>query len=281
MTATLEPSDTPTLPAPTDEVLQPDPTEQAYNAQSTKVAEFPATCKLETGENFISPDGNWMATECSAHKKGYNLEIVNKEGKHWTVQARNYGSGSLNSLSGLSPEHWSKDGEYLYFASYAGGSGGGYTCFYDFGADGLYRIRLNDGTVSPVLPAGNDFAFSPTRRRLAYGLGNLIIRDLQTGAEASINTGDSVFGPFFWSPDGSELVYATCESDNNDALKKSAVKIFSIRQDASRTILEVGNTHLTVAGWDANNIIKVYSEYEDLFFDMKSGQWMITPTPTP
>jgi protease II len=138
--------------------------------------------------------------------------------------------------------------------------------------------------VSSILPAGNDFSFSPTGRRLAYGLGNLIIRDLQTGDETDINTG-GVFGPFFWSPDGLELAYATCQGDDNDSIKKSTVEIFSVQQNASRTVLELEKKFLTIEGLDANNILTVYSRDEqnntdELFFDLNSSQW-ITPTPTP
>lgn len=284
---------TPSTPIPT-KTVQADSTEQAYNMQATKIAEFPAACALESGDTFISPNGNWLTTQCSAIKEGYNLEIVNKEGKHWAVRAKDYVS---DDLSGLRPEHWSKDGEYLYFSSNFGGSSGGYACFPDSGIVlGLYRIKLNDGTVATILPAGRvayDFAFSPTGRLLAYrGLRGLIILDLQTGDEINIKVGNNTTGTLTWSPDGLELAYATCQENPNGygflddySPQKSAVEIFSIQQNASRSILEIEKKLLLVESWNANNILAIFIQDEhnlgyEQFFDLNTNQW-ITPTPTP
>lgn len=267
------------------ELLQEDLTQQAYDARATRIAtEFGVVCYGQEQTEYASPSGKWVATFCG-DKRDAILEITNGKDKRWVLQLTDYVDTAMAS-GGFRPEHWSNDEEYLYFTLLLGGSGGGTACFNGFGSNGLYRMKLNDGSVSNILPAGYDFSFSPTGRRLAYyGRGDTIIRDLQTGNEISIDTGDAIFGPVKWSPDGLELAYATCRDDNSfDSIKKSTVKIFSIQQGVSRTILEKENKQLTVVGWGANNMIEIYSafnmEFEDLHFDLNSNQWL-TPTPTP
>ena len=289
-TITMQPLTTATLPpTPTEDTAEQANNQLATKERPTKVAratriaaEFGVVCYGSDQIEYISPNGNWIATACG-DKQNAIFEIANRQGKRWVLQLKDYVPDGWPG--GFHSEHWSNDGEYLYFSLSLGMSGGGYVCFYDFGAQGLYRIRLNDGTVSPVLSAGNDFSFSPTGRRLAYGLGDLVIRDLQTGNETSINTGDSVFGPFLWSPDGLELAYATCQDDGNDSIKKSTVKIFSIQQDISRTILEMEKKFLTIESWDENDVLTIYSRDENYLsntqlFDVNSNQW-ITPTTEP
>ena len=298
VTATVQPSSTPTLPAPTEEIHQPDQTEQADNARATKIAEFSINCSdFSNYDTSFSPNGNWLAISCG-YKRDQTLEIVNREGKRWILQFKNHltKEDTINDgipMGGLFPAHWSSDSHYLYFTSYIAYDGGG-TCFYGYGVHGLFRVEVNTGAVSTVLPATSSFvgyyiAFSPTGRRLAYaGDGNPVILDLQTGAEIKLDVGNQAAGALTWSPDGSELAYATCQSikeGNNFSVKRSTVKIFSIQKQESRTILEMEKKFLTIESWDANNIITVYSRDEqylgdDLFFDLNSSQW-ITPTPTP
>jgi WD40 repeat protein len=288
-TTAIEPSST---PSPT-EIVQADPTEQAYKSQATKAAEFSVACDSSDQEKFISPNGIWLAIHC-IRKIDPTLEIVNLEGnKHWIFKLRDYvsvvheeGAGP----GGFHPEHWSNDGKYLYFTS-ALYSSGGYVCYYDDReSQGLYRLKLNDGSVSTVLPpvtSYNDITFSPTGRRFAYGgNGDLIVLDLQTSSELKISSGET-FGNLIWSTDGLELVYATCKSNAYDdsILEKSAVKIFSIQKQESSTILEMEKNILYIKAWDENNILTILSQDQNyhgstLFFDLNSGQW-ITPIPKP
>jgi len=176
-------------------------TEQADNAQATRIAEFSVNCDSHNQDKFISPNENWLAIHC-IRKLNPTLEIVNREGKRWVLQLKDYVSKKYvhdegAGMGGFHPEKWTNDGEYLYFSS-ALYSSGGYVCFYDLTAQGLYRIKLNDGTVSAILPAegaSSDYtvSFSPTDRRLAYqGNGDLIIRDLQTSNEFTIGVEGTV-----------------------------------------------------------------------------------------
>jgi WD40 repeat protein len=190
----------------------------------------------------------------------------------------------------LSPEHWSADGTYLYFAPYFQGSIGGYDCIYGF-AVGLYRLSLNDGSVSTIASGHVIFAFSPTDRRLAYtDGGNLIVHDLKTGDEIKIDIEEDNIDTLTWSPDGLELAYATCQENDPGSVadgipKKSAIKIFSIRQNTARTILTMEKRLLSIKAWNADHTLTISSEGgaqgEGIrLFDLKTGQW-ISATPTP
>lgn len=282
-TVTEEPS---AIPLPT-ETIEPASAEQAENAKSTKIAEFSVTC-LENYGSVLSPNEIWLAIFCLGNGKTINLEILNKEGKGWLLKFTDYFEETVSGE--LRAQHWSNDGEYLYFSPALGLSGGGSPCLISFGLQGLYRIKLNDGNVATVLPPyqGYFFAFSPTDRRLAYqGNGNLMIRDLQTGDET--NTGESGLTDHpVWSEDGKELFYPTCK-ENWDTIpaeiQKSAIKMFSVVSNTSKIIIEREKTFLSIINVDTNGIITIGSNdesyrYTEIYFDLNANLW-VTPIPTP
>ena len=196
-------------------------------------------------------------------------------------------------LGGLFPAHWTDDEKYLYYTFSIAYDGVG-TCFYGFGDQGLYRISLADGKIATILPytpavLGYEIAFSPTGRRLAYqGNGNPVILDLQTGKEITMNIKGNTVGNFTWSPDGKELAFGACQvhKDGNDyAVTWSAIKIYSVQSQTSRTILEVEKDFLTIDGWSDDNVIA--AERKDfknlptyLYIDASSGSF-VTATPKP
>jgi hypothetical protein len=288
-TPTSQPSCTPQPPKPT-------PTIDTY---STQIAGFPLSCKdFSNWNTSISPNGNWLAVSCG-YKTSQTLEIVKATGGRWTLYFKDYlldefkTNGESNAMGNLYPIHWTNDETYLYFASIIAFDGGG-TCFYGFGVQGLYRINLVDEKVSMILPStsgGYDIAFSPTGRRLAYqGSGEPVILDLQTGEETIIKVGDNITGNFTWSPDGKELAYGTCQmyqdGNGNYLVKKSGIRIFSIQEKSSRTVLELEKNFLTIDGWSDDNVIKVENEdfqagnFVSLYIDAPSGN-LVAATPTP
>jgi Tol biopolymer transport system component len=294
MKVTVQPSTD--IPKPTKTVAI-NPILAAYNAHATKVAEFSITCELIQGDDyFISPNGNWLAAQCAPSERSNPkqnidlLEIVNKEGKHWMIHAKDYDSDGVKST------YWSSDEKYLYFETrFNVDAFGGFACFFGSpGATSLYRLALDNGIVSNVLPADKtlyNFSFSPTGRKLAYRGSGLTILDLQTGEETNINV-DAIVGTLTWSPDGLELAYVTCQESpdgygiNNDyAPKESAIKIYSLKQNVSRTILEVKKRLLLIESWNSNNILRINNQDEHynseyLFFNLNTNQW-VTPIPTP
>lgn len=290
---------TPLAPSPTRQVDTSSlATQKALDDFATKTIGFPEICSSVLVSS-LSPNGEWLATSCK-NQWNYVLQIANREGQQWELQPKDYVAekdkepdGSVFS-AGLDPKYWSVDGSYLYFVSHISLDGGG-TCLYRFGAQGLYRIRLKDGHVSTILPAKSissggwpEIEFSPTGRRLAYqGSGESVIRDLVTGQETIINIDkDLEVGNFTWSPDGLELAYSTCRANQDySAVETSSIKIFSVRQNESRTILNADKKFLTIQNWSNDDILTLGEEYETgyqntIFFTLSSGQ-VIIATPTP
>jgi hypothetical protein len=287
-TSTLTRSSTPSLTVSpsasatiSNEKIQATETEQAFAIYETKIAEFKVGCD---GQSSISPKENWIAVSCR-NNKHQALEISNKNGIHWSLNFKDYLSDAV-----LNPVHWTYDERYLYFDAYVNFEGGG-TCFYGYGEQGLFRIDLINGKVSTVLPPtswnGYLFAFSPTGRWLAYeGFGDPAILDLRTGEKIAIDKGRNAIGNFTWSPDGTELAYATCEMSPDFTVNKSAIEIFNTKSRSSRTIEELEKSFLTIEEWNDGNVIKIRSEDDRTgdssyaYFDTLSSIF-VTVTPAP
>jgi len=305
-TPTPRPSDTPAASLQTIIVTaNPQATltrqafEQAEDMTATQVASFPVACDgFNQYYSLQSPDGNWLAISCENHPD-QGLEVVSKEGKRWDLQFIDFLSeefvqdGGL-PRGGLDPLHWTGDGKYLYFRSYLSFSGGG-TCFDGHNTIGLYRLNLDDGTVSTTLKKFHDrwpfyeIVFSPDGRRFAYVYDHLAIVDLKTGEEFTIDPEDDVVRRLSWSPDGSQLAYATCHDtqvQDDYVIDKSAIKIFSLKTHASRTILESKRTFLGISFLRGTQGFEIeIDDYQarttDYFlFDWSTGQLTaVTPTP--
>jgi WD40 repeat protein len=304
-TVTLRPSNTPTLRRPTNnfrETLRAAFTEQAFvEGTATPTAIFPITCDdFQQDNTYLSHHGNWLAISCG-YSRNQRLEIVSKEGKRWMLKLIDFvptefiQDGSTG-YGALYPEHWTIDEKYLYFASYLGFDGGG-ACLYGFGDAGLFRINVNDGTISTILPesswgAGYEITFSPDGRRLAYDYDHLVIIDLKTGEKVTVKTGDEAVGDLTWSPDGSQLAYASCHAIPDDTypdqyqVEKSSIKIFSLKSQSSKTILEVKKNFLRIERQTGNPLLKIINEdwqankTDYIIFNWSSEQ-ITTATPTP
>lgn len=277
---------TPTGQSSATPINIPTHTQQPPDLFETQVAAFPIQCIKIEGSSF-SPNERWLAVSCRGEGKTINLQIINKAGKDWQLKFTDY--VGENASGELRAEHWSNDGEYLYFSLVLGLSGGGDPCLLRFGTPSLYRLKLNDGSVATILPESSFFAFSPTDRRLAYQSdGDLIIRDLQTGDELHIRESRLIDHPL-WSKDGKVLIYATCNSNlegDSEEIKKSAIRAFSIVSNSTSTIIEKEKMFLYITNLDENGVITIgsndesYKFYTETYFDLNTKQW-ITPTPTP
>ena len=281
------------------QTLELAPWEQMQDAQATQLARFSVNCPAsDQGNSWYSADENWAAVRCY-QRPGQGLEVVNLQGKRFTLKFKNYlfatdvPDDQIPSEGGLTPMHWTGDEHFLYFSTDVGFDGGG-TCFYGVGIQGLYRLDVVTGKVSTVLPfaetlMGYEVAFSPTDRRLAYqGTGDLIVLDLQTGQEIALKRGTGTIGDLRWSPDGSELAYAVCDvkpQGNDYVVKNSAINIYSVSQQSTRTLLSALDNQLTVERWDANDILEIGNQDPTgntnyTLFNLTSGQWT-TATPQP
>jgi WD40 repeat protein len=279
-------------------------TEQAFELRTNPNAGFSITCDdFQQNNTSLSPSGNWLAISCG-YSHDQTLEIASREGKKWVLQFKNFLpqesiQDGATPMGGLFPRQWTNDEKYLYFTSYIGFDGGG-TCFYGYGDAGLFRINLNDGTISTILPAisspeGYEITFSPGGRRLAYNADHLVIVDLKTGDKFTIATGDDWIGGLTWSPDGSQLAYATCHAikvqtdyENDYQVGNSSIKIFTLDSHTLKTILEVEQAMLRIDRQNGNQVLDIlkYDLQDNIIdyflFDWSSGQLTaVTPTPKP
>lgn len=297
-TKTPRPSSTLTVQKPTetpDVTSDESMTEQAYEQTSTQIASFPTSCdQFYFDDVLISPNGTWMAVQCG-YKTNQTLEIDSKVGKQWVLNFKDFLPADdirngFSPMGGLYPKHWTGDDAFLYFTSYIAFDAGG-TCVYGSNASGLYRINVNIGTVSTILSTkspldGYEVAFSPGGGKLAYLADRPAILDFRTGEKITIDPGEGVAGNLAWSPDGSELAFAVCiRSENFYSIKKSGIKIFSLKTRELRTIIEEGKSFLSIDKADENQQLKIARSDDQTgktdyyYFDWPTGR-LFKPTPT-
>jgi Tol biopolymer transport system component len=278
----------------------PDPqailTEQALELRSAQIANFSPTCgefNLYDAAS-ISPSGNWLAISCN-YSQNHTLEVDSKEGKRWMLNIKDFLSekAKFEGLVGvLFPVQWTTDEKYLYFTSNIDFEGGG-ACFYGFGGVGLFRINLDDGTVTTTLPEspsgdGYEITFSPGGKMLAYAYdaNKPVIVDMKTGKAFNIDAGNGLVGKLTWSSDGSELAYSSCQqTQDGSGIVKSALKIYSLKTHISKTVLEVPNAFVSIESQIGNQLLISNNNYQTgqtdiLVFDWSSGQ-LATATPEP
>jgi len=265
--------------------------EIAYEKKETQAAGFPAPCE-EPGRYEISPNGNWMAVNCTDNEN-VTLVVVNKEGIKWTLQYSDYlpveEQGSL-PMGGLYVAHWTDNEKYLYFYTYISVSGGG-PCFYGYGPIGLFRLNLINRVVTTVLPLrdafdGYLFSFSPDSKYLAYSTDKLIVREISTGVEKLIASEDMVHGDLTWSQDGSQLAYASCETDMDTLVEKSSsIEIYSMNNKTAQTIMASDGNLLRINYTGDENTLQI--EKRDALtwnssyyvFDWSTGKVKSIPMP--
>ena len=187
--------------------------------------------------------------------------------------------------------HWLKDGAYAYIVAEPHLDG-----FWELFHQGevLYRIQLESGYISEVLPKATDgynfyaYTFSPDGETLAYIVTAkspvvLTLRDLQTGDEQKIrfdpkyNTG----GGYVWSPDGQKMVFSVAQFDTT-AYDYVGVSIYMwIHGETEATLLvEDYWEFLAPREWTAETrflLNAVIDEQEPLLritleFDLESGE---------
>lgn len=293
--STPRPSYTPGTILPTNTVtvdLRSTLYSQILELRATHRARFPTTCDYEITDTALSPKGNWLAISCGVSKNQI-LEIVNIEGKQWILQFEDYLPDNEKNLgvSGfLTPDFWTNDDAFLFFSPYISFDGSGGICnFFLNRVEGLYRLDVNTGIVSTVLPVLRepyDFAFSPNGTMLAYFSFSeryLSILDLNTGAIILLDVGNVDFGDLTWSPDGSMLAYATCQAaQDGNSVVQSSVHIFTPTVNVLETIIEVKAKELHILG--ENTHLKIFigdrweGEHEYLIFDWTSRSFA-TPAP--
>jgi hypothetical protein len=241
--------------------------EQAtISAFETKIAEYPSICKNTLSYNF-SPDGLWRQEFCvSETDREPTLTVSNRETKVlWKMIYRDYVPNSTLLDGGMSVSHWSSDGKYAYFNSYMYGDGGGCFVPYSDGGWGLFRLDLQTGNVTTILPVADDltvfygFSFSPTDKRLAYRVKqeNIVILDMTTEESLKVNHIKDFDdeGGYLWSKDGLRFVYSTGTFTSESEIY--SLRLVDVLTGNEQLLLESnGSCYLTME-WDDNDRLLV------------------------
>lgn len=240
-------------------------------AAQTHAANFPRICD-NYEPNEYSPNGLWLVEMCgSPVDNDLILAFSNRETRVlWKLLYHDY----LPNL-GYSPDggmevvHWSQNEKYAYFYSHGGGDGG--ECFYtgwDSGF-GLFRLDLQTGQVTTILPTNEDFwwygfSVSPVDKYIVYGekAHDWKILDIESGELIKVNSPKAYAeegGGFVWSPDGLEFVYSAVVSypPSNRESATYSLRWVDAQSGNERILLEAQSECFLAVTWDENNILKI------------------------
>lgn len=236
------------------------------SAMQTQASFFPRICSDNYSPNRYSPNGLWLEELCySSDDKDLILTIANKKTQVlWKLLYKNYiPQLDFSPDGGMAVAHWTNDGRYAYFFSSLGGDGN--YCFvkgWDSGA-GLFRLDLENGTVSPVLPPNTtywwySFSFSPTDKRLVYGVQgkDFYILDMAE-REPFMFRKLSEFeegGGVVWAEDGLQFVYSTVINDYENNKYETSVRLVDSLTGKEQVILETINDCYSVKEWNGNTL---------------------------
>lgn len=244
-------------------------------AESTLIAQYPHSCELNYSVNEFSPSGLWLVELCyTDDNQDFLFTFSNKETQNlWKLYYKDY-MPQVNNFpdGGMSVIHWSNDERFAYFYSFLGGDGGECYIGTTNSGKGLFRIDLQTGDVSSILPKNENniwytFSFSPTGRRLLYGVNSrdLIVLDIPTGNITSVaNDFDfSQSGGYLWSPDGLQFVYSTVTTLDNWETRSYSLRLVDVLTGNEQIILESPDKCLVAKLWSESNILTVESVHEN------------------
>jgi hypothetical protein len=271
--------------------------QQVRDDQATQIAQFPALCDENLpGTVSVSPSSTWVASSCG-YKRNQTLVVQNKEGTiKWILDFKDFlhpdslFDGEAPS-GGLFPKFWSPDGEYLYFTSGIGYSGGGNDCFPGFGAYSLARLNLKTGSWVNLIPPTDSFpgykiTFSSTGRRYATDMDGVIITDLQTGEVVKLSTSGVM--DLRWSPDGKHLAYSVA-SCGEQSVESSSVYIWDALRNQTQIVNTTEKMLLRPESWIDNSALRITEEkyvspdmlYTVYVYDLMQEIITFTGTATP
>lgn len=259
----------------------------ATENQSSDPSQFPRICEVYSAPQNYSPDGLWMTELCNNEDdKDLILTISNKEsGTLWKLLYQDFiPQMDFVPDGGMAVAHWSNDGKYVYFYTYANSSGGG--CFrpYSPGGWGLFRLELKTGNVVSILPLGDNeytwygFSFSPTNKYLVYGVHseNFVILDMKSDKLFNIDHQNdfSDGGGFIWSKDESRFIYSTGTWTSNS--ENYSLRLVDVKTGKENILLESDNSCFLAKEWDGENIVLIeqiepHGQKAALEYDLKTN----------
>jgi hypothetical protein len=297
-TYTAHPSSTLTPSATPDQIqIAEDQTvTQAAAMLQTKIAGFPRFCTQDyyyAAAVRFSPNGQWLEEMCySEDDQDLVLTLASRETQAlWKLHYHDYIPPlDFSPDGGMAVVHWSQDGKYAYFYSFLGGDGG--ECFvsgWDSGS-GLFRIDLQTGSVTTLLPPSDTvwwygFSFSPTDRRLVYATRgrDLKILDMVTGHLINVVPKDDFneAGGYVWSPDGLRFVYSAVLSANQGERFAYSVRLVDAQSGSEQILLESPDACFAATSWTEDNILILQKNYGQTLveFDLNSNE-IIRESPT-
>lgn len=263
-------------------------------AEETLASLFPRACELLYAPREFSPNGLWMVEFCPTSGDDFLLTFSNSEQQIlWQLYYKDYVPQTNDFPDGkMSVVHWSNDGRYAYFYSNPGGDGG--ECYIgqtDSGV-GLFRIDLQTGFTTAILPKNEDrtwytFSFSPTGRRLVYGIYslNLTILDIPTGELTSVITRSdfSQSGGYLWSPDGLQFVYSTVTTLDDWETRTYSVILVDALSGYEQIVIDSSKNCFAPLSWTENNILTLEKNYFEAIveFDLNANKIISEATSTP
>ena len=192
------------------------------------------------------------------------LILRNEAGKEWRLDFKNFLSKgtSEGKMGVIYPAHWSEDGRFLFFTVSLGYDGGGSQCFFGGNTNGLFRIRLSNGSIQTFIPPYDDlayikYAFSPDGKYLAIRNKNLVVQEIGTGKKF-ILPGKGVYD-LSWSPDGSILAYTVAEC-GDFLVENSSFYFWDAEKRRAKELLAVEDILLKPDGWVGPTLLKIIGE---------------------
>lgn len=170
--------------------------------------------------------------------------------------------------------HWSRDGKYLYIASYFGD--GGPEPYFGYRSS-LARVNLENGTWKDTGISGV-ISFSPNEKYIAYSSNDseIRIRDLQSGEESAyFATGDYLyFGKFVWSPDNKKVVFTETPEQWYEENSKFALHLINLENKTISNLHESSFPFYYPVAWTENNTV-ILNKFEEV------GEWVLDLSTNP
>jgi WD40 repeat protein len=265
--------------------------------EETLVPQFSHICENLYAPREFSPNELWLAESCYSPKNQNLILTLSQKATQvlWKLTYKDYvPQMDFEPSGGLWIVRWSRDERYAYFFSDLGGDGG--ECFYqsrDRGA-GLFRLDLQSGWVTTILPPSNDFgwygfSFSPTDRRLVYGIQarDLKILDIATGKTIDITSGVNNYetGGYVWSSDGMQLVYSTLTWNEQGERENYSLRLVDAQSGTEQIIFEAPDKCFSAMSWGTNGVLIVEKQGSEgrtiIEYDLNSTNIINESTATP
>lgn len=175
--------------------------------------------------------------------------------------------------------HWSKDGKYLYIATYFGD--GGPEPYFGYRSS-LARVNLENGTWKDTGISGV-ISFSPNEKYIVYSSNDseIQIRDLQSGEESTYFATDYYlyFGKFVWSPDNEKIIFVATPEQWYEDDSKFSLFMIDLQSKTISNLHETSFPFYYPVNWTETNTVTLnkFEEFDEWSLDLSTNPPQITP----